>query len=493
MNATGFMYSFGVELILTSRSTFKKKWIPILRGLQIFLRTSGISIELERGLNRRILDNIGILAKIQDKIILKRGAKGPNSNLDCRRLAALDIPGKLTTVSNKQLPGQKHCQLHSKEEAQRYVKFAAAAYGIEMIESAEIAVYGSVQWNKKKILDASSSASLDMDKGRRHLKRESSTYYDPEMLLSVISAHINIPEDDIYMMNMSDDKVDSLRYFIAIDKERKAVVLSVRGTLALTEVIIDIGAFSRPFCGGEAHSQIAESAEKIWDSANQTILSLLRANNGFELIICGHSLGGGAANLLNVLLHENKGLRISGRSCRCFSFASPPVFCPLDAAKDAVKASTNYIHGNDCVPFLSIDSIRHIFAAINAIENCRLSALTRSRILWGSPDVIDILTLLRVERALTEALPLRKGAPVLLIPAYVNVWMRELEQEELLITVEKELDSDVLEELVPVVKPFDCVYADSTKLAHLGIQLATCMLEDHFPNGYELALYNLQD
>ncbi len=492
MNATGFIYSFGVELILTSRSTFKRKWMPILRGLQIFLKTSGIAVELERGLNRRILDNIGILAKIQDKIIVRRGAKGPKSNLDCRSLAALCSPEEMTTLSDKQQQGQNHALAHSKEEAKHYVRFAAAAYGIEMIEAAEVAVYGSIQWKKKVHLNSSYSVVPDTDDGRRRLKRASSSYYDPEMLRSAMSAHINIPEGDIYMMNVSDDKVETLRHFVAIDREHNAVVLAVRGTLALSEVIIDIGAFSRPFCGGEAHSEIANSAERIWEASGELILQLLAENDGFELVICGHSLGGGAAVLLNILLHEEKCSRLGGRRCRCFSFASPPVFTPLDAAKEAVEACTNYIHGNDCVPFLSIDSIRHIFAAINTIENCNLSALNRSRILWGSTNEIDILTLLRVERALTEALPVKRGAPVLLIPASVNVWMRQIEQD-LLVTEDVKFDPDVLEDILVPVTPFDSVLADSVKLAHLGVQLASCMLEDHFPNGYEAALYNLQD
>lgn len=481
LNTSAFAYSFGVELIFTSRSTFMTKWKPILDGLLLFLHTSGISVELNRGMSGRILSNIAILAKIQDKIAMKRGAIGVLPDLYRRNLA------KLEQSNHPRVPPQT--------EACRYVKYAVAAYGVAMIEAAEVTVYGSVQWRKKgqsnNPPNTSSSRMDDIDERQRRYEQATSSYYDEDLLRVAISAHIDIPGEDIEMMNISHDNVDTLRHFIAVDREHKAIVWSIRGSLAMSDIIIDIGGFSSPFCGGEAHSQIAKSAEDLWKAAGDKILGLLKANDGFELVLCGHSLAAGVAALLNILLHEDKCARLGGRSCRCFAFASPPVFTPLDAAEDAVKACISYIHGNDCVPFLSVDSIRHLFAAINTIEDCKLTAFQRLRIMWGYINDIDLITLLRVERALTEALPVKQGAPVLLIPACVNVWMRQIDQD-LLIAEDVQLDANASAELPPDPS-FDAVLADSAKLAHLGIQLESSMVEDHFPNGYEASLYYLQD
>jgi Lipase (class 3) len=487
LNTAGFVYSIGVELLLTSRRTFKRKWKPILDALQLFLDTTGISVELQRGLNRRFLVNIAILAKIQDKILMRRGAKGSPPDFDRRSLAAFEGHDATTNAAP---------HVHPKEEAQHYVKYAVAAYGIPMIQAAEVSTYGSIQSCTESNSPPQSQKRIDdtgkgPHRGRRSMS-PSDSFYTPESLLSVMTVHIGIPEEDIYLMNVADDVVDNLRHFVAVDRGHKAVVLSIRGTLALSEVIIDIGGFSRPYCGGEAHSEIANAAERIWDTAGGLIVELLAKNDGFELVICGHSLGGGAASLLNILLHEDDRSKLGGRRCRCFAFASPPVYTPLEAAKDAVNACTNYIHDNDSVPFLSIDSVRHLFAAINVIEDCNLTTLTRCRILMGSYSDIDLITLLRVERALAEPLRTIKGAPVLLIPACANVWMRHVDEEHNISSDNARLNPEALEELPPGT-PYDSVLADSAKLARLWVQLETDMVNDHFPNEYEASLYNLRD
>lgn len=316
-----------------------------------------------------------------------------------------------------------------------------------------------------------------------------------------MSEHIGISQSDIYMMNMSDDEVSTLRHFVAVDHERQKVVLSIRGTLTLSEVVMDIGAFSTPFCGGEAHSEMLAQARDVWNSAESTVMDLLQQHDNYEFVLTGHSLGAGAATLLNILLHHDADIN---RKILCLAFASPPVF--KGAAKEASRNCVNYIHGLDCVPFLSIDSIRHIFAAINDIDKFKWSARDRSCVVWGRgmDDVVDLSDLLRVERSIEEPLPVKKGASMLVIPAYWNVWMRENEteerrEEEQEIKVDETLDlADLMEkgritdDEAPPVAPFNYVIADSTKLATIGIYLSSYMINHHFPNGYEASLQYLQ-
>ena len=232
---------------------------------------------------------------------------------------------------------------------------------------------------------------------------------------------------------------------------------------------------------------MANAAERIWDVAKDVITKLLRENAGYELILTGHSLGAGAATLLNILLHENKCERINGRAIRCFAYASPPVF--TGEAKDARNVCINFIHDTDCVPFLSVDSVRHIFAALHTIEECNLSVWTRTRILWGLTEAIDPLTLHQVENALHSPLPEKEGAPVLLIPSHVNIWMREV-AHRLTVKEANNLYVEQLEEL-PSSLPSDYVLVDSEKLAVIGISFDPSMITNHFPNGYENALHNL--
>jgi hypothetical protein len=286
-------------------------------------------------------------------------------------------------------------------------------------------------------------------------------------------------------MNLWDDLVDALRYFIAVDHENKAVVLSIRGSFTVKDLLIDIAAFSRPFCGGEAHSEMAHSTEKLWDETKDTIGNLLGNNPGYEFVITGHSLGAGCATLLNILLHENNREKVNGRAIRCFAFASPPCFFGT-VDKQASEACINYIHDSDIVPFLSVDSVRRMFAALHVIEESNLSAWLRILIISGSIEVIKPAMRESVERALHEPPPAKEGAPELVIPAHTNVWMRSKE-----LVIPRDLDIDNLPEEFDHNAPSDFVLVDSSKLVEMGISLDPLMITNHFPNGYESCLQNL--
>lgn len=488
MNGVGFFCSVGVELMLTSQNDFKKQWLPLVEDLKLFLVQSGIADELARGFsNYRFLSNVAILAQIQYTLLEKKGATGDAPRLDRRQLASLEETnvGELSEEQRNSII----------KDGNRLMKYTTAAYGVSMIDAAEIDVYGSIRTTKlipssNEIADGNSllatlNSSLKYTKQSLQIDGSSSSFDNDEFILGRISEHIGIPEKDIYPMNLFDDQVEALRFFVVIDHENKAVVLSIRGSFTVKEILIDVAAFSRPFCGGEAHSEMANAAETIWGEAGETVTKLLFENPEYELIVTGHSLGAGAAVLVNILLHQNNREAVDGRPIRCFAFSSPPVFAG-DVAKDAIAACTNYIYDSDIVPFLSVDSVRRIFAALEAVERSKLSTWIRVLILWGSTEVIKPETLERVESALHDSLPPKEGAPELLIPASANVWMRTDERGH-----PRDLE---IEELVRFnhLLPSNFVLADSAKLNKMGISLDPLMISSHFPNGYECALHNLR-
>lgn len=246
------------------------------------------------------------------------------------------------------------------------------------------------------------------------------------------------------------------------------IVLAIRGTFSLSELVVDAAGFSRPFCNGEAHSEMATMAERIWLLVGETVLALLKQNASYEFIITGHSLGAGTATLLNVMCHENNRALVGGRAVRCFAYAPPPTFRPLEIATDAVSACSSYIHELDVVPFLSVDAVRHLFNCLKAIEDQNLSWRRRLKLTSGyeQPDE----TLIEAIRVANEnRLETKFGAPQLLVPAAVNVWMQETYS----------------------TGDYSVKLCDSSMLANLGILLHSKMLEHHFPSRYEHAFHNL--
>lgn len=261
-----------------------------------------------------------------------------------------------------------------------------------------------------------------------------------------------------------------------------------------------------PFCGGEAHSEMANMAERVWRVAGPIVTELLKENEGYHLILTGHSLGAGVACLLNILLDsennddDNGLLNVDRRQVKvqCFAYASPPVFAPkvqyenddsktgstntpagtLELPKAALSC-TNYIHEMDVVPFLSVDSIRHFFKCIAVLEE------NHPHKLWSLPSWLpltnrgardfyrDTALLVAVQRARTERLVAKPGAPLLAVPAAINVWMMQHQR------------ADAGDSY------YDQKLCDPIRLATLGIHMDLRMLQDHFPSRYEHALHHL--
>lgn len=140
------------------------------------------------------------------------------------------------------------------------------------------------------------------------------------------------------------------RCFLALDAGARAIVLAVRGTMSWGDVITDCCAASVPFCGGRSHAGMVRAARCVWSALEAPTLQLLARHPGFSLVLTGHSLGGGTASLLCILLNFERAVAealgrttpLSGVTITAFAFASPPVFSPVALLPACV-------HENMCV------------------------------------------------------------------------------------------------------------------------------------------------
>lgn len=209
--------------------------------------------------------------------------------------------------------------------------------------------------------------------------------------------------------------------------------------------------------------------ERLWDLIAYDVLNALKENEGYELIITGHSLGAGAALLLNVMLHQDD--RMKGISFRTFAFASPPVFAPLSHARQAIRTAVNYMHDKDDVPLLSGDAVRHQVACLTAIdEDCKGMPLDeKGKVILGQEKPGG--TLIRNARdAFQKELPKKKGMPVLMAPVMGVAWACEKGTTD----------------------TWDLKICDPAKLAKSEILMDPESPLDHYPTRYERSFTSIE-
>jgi hypothetical protein len=93
--------------------------------------------------------------------------------------------------------------------------------------------------------------------------------------------------------------------------------------------MIDFYGQSRKFLGGESHAATSLMAERLWEKIDDIIIQfLLDLNAGYELIVTGHSLGGGSTYCVNLTLHhdgQRGGTRVPQLCLRCTARLCAPL------------------------------------------------------------------------------------------------------------------------------------------------------------------------
>ncbi|KAL1411307.1 hypothetical protein Q8F55_002258 [Vanrija albida] len=217
--------------------------------------------------------------------------------------------------------------------------------------------------------------------------------------------HTNIPIDSLLLSSYSESspafssaKAPPLVHYIAVEHKLKAIVLTCRGTLGLSDVLVDLTCDYReiPVDGGDpnasylVHSGMYDSALQLTakrSTVHQTLVDALNKYPNYGLVLCGHSLGGGVAGLLAItcsvkrerFIEQNaaravpvKHPRITtpfvtsfgsglppGRPIHCYAYGIPAV-ASADLASYSAGLITSVVQNSDVVPTLSLGVLRDL-------------------------------------------------------------------------------------------------------------------------------------
>ncbi|XP_061912291.1 diacylglycerol lipase-beta-like [Entelurus aequoreus] len=169
------------------------------------------------------------------------------------------------------------------------------------------------------------------------------------------------------------NQIYEIPFFVALDHKREAILVAVRGTLSLKDVLTDLSAECEnlPIDGVTgacyAHKGISQAASYIYKKlVNDGILNqAFTIAPEYRLVITGHSLGAGAAAVLAIQL------RNSFPTLKCYAFSPPGGLLSkalTDYSKDFV---VSVVLGKDLVPRLSLPNMEDLKRKIlRIVSNC---------------------------------------------------------------------------------------------------------------------------
>lgn len=160
---------------------------------------------------------------------------------------------------------------------------------------------------------------------------------------------------------VKDSSVMRPGYYIGTDTRHKLVILGIRGTHTVYDLITDIVSSSDrevTFEGYSTHFGTAEAARWFLDHEIGTIRKCLERYEGFKLRLVGHSLGGATASLLAVMLRKRskEELGFSPDIVSAVGIATPPC-----VSKELAEGCSSYVSTlvlqDDIIPRLSVASL----------------------------------------------------------------------------------------------------------------------------------------
>jgi hypothetical protein len=254
----------------------------------------------------------------------------------------------------------------------KYVRFASASYGQSFMTLLGIGL-----------------STLNFPKDEEH----HSEHY-------AFAHHAQLEIDDILLSSYSDPPASNSRsipllHFITVDHEAKGIVLTIRGTLGLEDILADLTCeyenFEWQHRTWKAHRGMLQCAQMLTGSSSsilKTLKGALEKHPEYGLIFCGHSLGGGVAGLFGILVSVriNSGEFVTndatglppGRPIHVFCYG-PPATISSALRMETKGLITSVVYGLDIVPCLSLGLLRDFQSMAKSIKNDRHGVLEQIR------------------------------------------------------------------------------------------------------------------
>lgn len=411
------------------------------------------------------------------------------------------------------------------QEAAYYMKYAFAAYGWMLF------VYSKKTTGLFKLCCGRGFGLISSIVTRKHgvvpfANPLQAPYFNNEAILQATEI---VHEGDLVDVRLEAEVPNVLPYYIAIDRVKKVVVVAIRGSLSMEDVIrdllfepadLDMWVEEKRVSGWDAplpelkpatastryaaHSGIFEAARATMADIQNTgfLASLLLGPQkqlpDYNLVVCGHSLGAGVAFLMSLRMRQ------FFPDLKCWSFSPPGGLATAELSAGAVHWCTSVICGKEMIPRLTLATFeRARDEMVYCAARCRLNkwsiflswisgrVYTEKEIFYSADDLPEepqnwlegyreSLGSTSVKREYVE-LATKFGPPgkcLYLKPSGEKAEGRKRYRGGIF---------NPFKFRKPVVRDYQGVWVDGEALVDQGIVISGRMMLDHFPD-YALAV-----
>lgn len=220
-------------------------------------------------------------------------------------------------INDGKVPGMFPNQ-HLIRTVRRFARFASASYGANFLR-----VMGLVASDTSQPPQAP-----PVQIHHEHTSFSSHTGLPPHTIL--LSSWVD-PKGVMGNTEWSPSAISTLVFYVSVDHDSKAVVLTCRGTLGFEDILTDMTCdYDDIYWQGQpykVHKGIHEAARRMLGRSGHHVLATIQATleeyKDYGFVLCGHSLGGAVAAILAMLISEHSPEDLQGNSAFVTSTGTP--------------------------------------------------------------------------------------------------------------------------------------------------------------------------
>jgi predicted lipase len=198
--------------------------------------------------------------------------------------------------------------------------------------------------------------------------------------------YLGISRDDIVKANWS-SSLYYPAYVIALDHGTQNIVISVRGTMSVQDIITDINNLNVDFTDGRVHGGINRAAKNVYNDIIESLVNLMTddkyKNYGFRFV--GHSLGAAVVSIITHIFFEDYSSMISKTKTYCYG--CPPIFSENIAEKWSSNIIT-IVNNKDIIPRLSVGEQLYLPGIILHYNKSTKTFIGRNKEYFAADNII---------------------------------------------------------------------------------------------------------